>query len=75
MASVDPYDLSDPVDILSKLPNQFYEQLESKKWQDRKGVLESLEALLQTPKLQNGDYGDLVRALKKVRHANVQDLI
>lgn len=59
-------DLIDPVDILSKLPKDFYEKLEEKKWQTRKESLEVLEPLLQNPKLASGDYGELVRALKKV---------
>lgn len=63
---IDPLDLIDPVDILSKLPKDFYEKLEAKKWQERKESLEALEVLLQNPKLQPGDYGDVVRALKKV---------
>ncbi|XP_076289585.1 msps cytoskeleton-associated protein 5 isoform X1 [Lasioglossum baleicum] len=63
---VDPYELLEPVDILSKLPKDFYEKLEAKKWQERKDALEALEALVKSPKLENGDYGDVVRALKKV---------
>ena len=64
---IDPYELLEPVDILSKLPKDFYEKLEAKKWQERKEAVDSLELLLQTPKLESGDYGDVVRALKKVR--------
>lgn len=56
----------EPIDILSKLPKDFYEKLEAKKWQERKEALEALDALVKHPKLENGDYGDLVRALKKV---------
>ncbi|XP_063930783.1 protein mini spindles isoform X2 [Zophobas morio] len=63
---MDPYDLADPVDILSQLPKDFYEKIEAKKWQERKEALETVEKLVKTPKLQNGDYADLVRALKKV---------
>lgn len=63
---IDPYELTDPVEILSKLPKDFQEKIEAKKWQDRKEVLEAVEALVKFPKLENGDYGDLVRALKKV---------
>lgn len=59
-------DLIDPVDILSKLPKDFYEKLEEKKWQTRKEALEALEVLLKNPKLMPGDYGDVVKALKKV---------
>lgn len=39
---------------------------EAKKWQERKEALEAVEALTKNPKLESGDYGDLVRALKKV---------
>ncbi|XP_061931308.1 protein mini spindles isoform X2 [Apis cerana] len=63
---IDPYELLEPIDILSKLPKDFYEKLEAKKWQERKEALEVLDALVKHPKLENGDYGDLVRALKKI---------
>ena len=63
---IDPMDLIDPVDILSKLPKDFYEKLDEKKWQDRKESLEALDILLQNPKLTAGDYSDVVKALKKV---------
>ncbi|XP_054885354.1 cytoskeleton-associated protein 5 isoform X3 [Poeciliopsis prolifica] len=72
-AAVDPYDLLEPVEILSKMPKDFYDKIEAKKWQERKEALEAVEALIKNPKLENGDYGDLVRALKKVvgKDANV----
>jgi len=63
---IDPYDLLAPVDILSKLPKDFYEKIEAKKWQERKEALEALETLTKNPKLENGDYGDVIRALKKI---------
>lgn len=63
---VDPLDLIDPVDILSKLPKDFYDKLEAKKWQERKESLEALQTLLQNPKIESGDYGEMVKALKKV---------
>ncbi|CAB1322740.1 unnamed protein product [Coregonus sp. 'balchen'] len=64
---VDPYELLEPVEILSKLPKDFYDKIEAKKWQERKEAMEALETLAKNPKLENGDYGDLVRALKKVQ--------
>ncbi|XP_055925543.1 cytoskeleton-associated protein 5-like isoform X1 [Argiope bruennichi] len=64
-AVVDPYDLMTAVDVLSKLPKNFYEQCEAKKWQERKEVLETLLQLTTNVKLEPGDYGDLVRVLKK----------
>lgn len=66
VADIDPYELIDPVDILSKLPKDFYDKLEAKKWQERKEALEALEILLKNPKLESGDYGEVVRALKKI---------
>ncbi|XP_067444811.1 cytoskeleton-associated protein 5 isoform X1 [Thunnus thynnus] len=73
VAAVDPYELLEAVEILSKMPKDFYEKIEAKKWQERKEALEAVEALTKNPKLENGDYGDLVRALKKVvgKDANV----
>ncbi|MEQ2165820.1 hypothetical protein GOODEAATRI_021170 [Goodea atripinnis] len=72
-AAVDPYDLLEPVEILSKMPKDFDEKIEAKKWQERKEALEAIETLTKNPKLENGDYGDLVRSLKKVvgKDANV----
>uniref|UniRef100_A0A4W3JI59 Cytoskeleton associated protein 5 n=1 Tax=Callorhinchus milii TaxID=7868 RepID=A0A4W3JI59_CALMI len=63
---VDAYDLLQSVEILSKLPKDFYEKIEAKKWQERKETLDALEVLVKNPKLESGDYTDLVRALKKV---------
>ncbi|XP_034486256.1 protein mini spindles isoform X2 [Drosophila innubila] len=64
---VDPMDQIDPVDILSKMPKDFYDKLEEKKWTLRKESLEALEKLLtDNPKLEGGEYGALVNALKKV---------
>lgn len=63
---IDPLELIDPVDILSKLPKDFYEKLEAKKWQERKESLEALQTLLENPKIEPGDFGEMVKALKKV---------
>uniref|UniRef100_A0A4W6F1H2 Cytoskeleton associated protein 5 n=1 Tax=Lates calcarifer TaxID=8187 RepID=A0A4W6F1H2_LATCA len=73
VTAVDPYELLEAVEILSKMPKDFYEKIEAKKWQERKEALEAVEALTKNPKLENGDYGDLVRAMKKVvgKDANV----
>lgn len=60
-------DLIDPVDILSKMPKDFYDKLDEKKWTLRKESLDALEKLLtENPKLEGGEYGALVSALKKV---------
>jgi cytoskeleton-associated protein 5 len=72
--AVDPYDLLDPVDILLRLPKDFHEKLESKKWQDRKEALEALQGLLTAnPKLVASDYHEVLNELKKVlaKDANI----
>ncbi|XP_037945409.1 protein mini spindles isoform X2 [Teleopsis dalmanni] len=64
---IDPMDLMDPVDILSKIPKDFYEKLEEKKWTIRKEALETLEKLLtENPKLESGEYGTLINTLRKI---------
>lgn len=40
---------------------------EAKKWQERKEALEAVEGLVRSPRLEAGDYAELVKALKKVR--------
>lgn len=61
-------DYIDSVDILCQLNSDFYENLNSKVWQERKKALEELgEILARTPLLANGDYGDLLSILEKVR--------
>ena len=72
--SIDPYDLMEPADILSKLPKDFKEKLEAKKWQERKEVLDGLLTILQkNPRLVVTDYYELVNDLQKLvnKDANV----
>uniref|UniRef100_A0A915DAQ2 TOG domain-containing protein n=1 Tax=Ditylenchus dipsaci TaxID=166011 RepID=A0A915DAQ2_9BILA len=65
---MDPWDLCDPVDILSKLPENFQTELESKKWLDRKTVLDTLLQLItDNPRLcPKAHYAELVETLKRV---------
>jgi len=71
----DTYEVDDveetiePVNILCQLNKDFYEKLEAKKWQERKEAIDMLEEILSKAlKIESGEYGDLVRALKKVRN-------
>ncbi|KAJ3021312.1 Microtubule-associated protein, microtubule dynamics during spindle orientation [Thoreauomyces humboldtii] len=69
---VDAYDLAEPVNILDKMPKNFYEQLASSKWKERKEVLEALLEVARAPKLEDGRYGELVAALgKKMADVNL----
>lgn len=71
-AEVDAFDLAEPVDVLSKLPNEFHEMIASTKWKDRKDALESLFALLNVPRIRDGDFNEIIRALaKSMKDANV----
>lgn len=63
---LDPYEFLEPVDILSKLPKDFYEKAEATKWKDRKEAVDLLLPLTQSPKLESGDYHDLMKILKKI---------
>ena len=72
-AAIDPFDLLDSADVLSKIPTDFSEKMEVKKWQERKETLEAVQKSLQFPRLKPGDYSDLVKVLKRValKDANV----
>ncbi|KAG0644389.1 armadillo-type protein [Tuber brumale] len=71
-AEVDAFDLAEPVDVLSKLPSEFQEMIASTKWKDRKDALESLFALLNVPRIRDGDFNEIIRALaKSMKDANV----
>ncbi|EFA75060.1 XMAP215 family protein [Heterostelium album PN500] len=63
---IDPYSMIDAVNILSKIGPEFYEGMESKKWQERQAQVDMLVDLLNSsPKIENGDFRELVSVLKK----------
>ena len=64
-SELDVYEMLDPVEVLSKLPKDFYEKVEQKKWQERKEALDALHGLVQNPKLQPGDYHEVTKVLRK----------
>ncbi|KAJ9516595.1 hypothetical protein QJQ45_015220 [Haematococcus lacustris] len=68
-AEVDPYEFAEPRDVLKDLKKEWWENLEAKKWSDRKGSLTQLKELCTYPRLASGrdaDYGDVNRELRKV---------
>ena len=80
----DPYDFSDPVDILGGLSKSivivgddstpFWDCFTSKKWNVRKGALDKVkEAARRAPKLALGDYNPICSEVKKVlaKDANI----
>ncbi|VDK56206.1 unnamed protein product [Anisakis simplex] len=65
---IDPWDMLDPVDVLAKLPDNFNEGIESKKWTERRDALQTLLTLCtENPKLDpKANYGEHVAILKKI---------
>ena len=64
---IDGYEYAEPADILSVLAKEhFSDQLSAQKWSERRDALHRLKALASTPRLVSGDYGDVLRELRKV---------
>ncbi|KAI0833989.1 armadillo-type protein [Hypoxylon sp. FL0890] len=71
-AEVDAFDLAEPQDVLSKVPASFHDNLSSSKWKDRKEALEALYAVLNVPRIKDGDFGEINRGLAKcMKDANI----
>jgi protein STU2 len=69
---MDAYDLVDPVDVLAKMPDNFGDMIASTKWKDRKETLDELYKIINTPKIKNANYDELIRAFaKSMKDANV----
>ncbi|KAJ1660027.1 hypothetical protein IWQ61_000993 [Dispira simplex] len=68
--AIDPYDLADPVSILSKLPEDFEESMKSTKWKDRKAAMENLQGLVNVVRLEVQPYDSLMALLAKHVHDN-----
>ena len=69
---IDAFDLAEPQDVLSKVAPDFSEQLASTKWKERKEALEALFAVLNVPRIKDGEYGEIARGLAKcMKDANV----
>ncbi|KXJ86270.1 armadillo-type protein [Microdochium bolleyi] len=71
-AEVDAFDLAEPQDVASKIPSSFHDNLASSKWKDRKEALEGLYALLNVPRIKDGDFNEVNRGLAKcMKDANI----
>jgi cytoskeleton-associated protein 5 len=69
---IDAFDLAEPQDVLSKVAPEFSEQLASSKWKERKDALEALFAVLNVPRIKDGDFGEVARGLAKcMKDANI----
>jgi hypothetical protein len=69
---VDVFDLAEPQDVVSKVAADFHEQLASSKWKERKDALEGLFAVLNVPRIKDGDFNEIIRGLAKcMKDANI----
>lgn len=69
---VDVFDLAEPVDVMPKIPKDLHDQLGSSKWKDRKEALDALYTAINVPRIKDGPYDEIVRALAKcMKDANV----
>ena len=69
---VDAFDLAEPVDIMASLPDTFEDQVSSTKWKERKESLDALAVIINVPRIKDGSYDNIVRALAKcMKDANV----
>ncbi|KAK3306156.1 armadillo-type protein [Chaetomium strumarium] len=71
-AEVDAFDLAEPQDVISKIPKDFYDNLGSSKWKERKEALEALYAVVNVPRIKEADFGEVNRCLAKcMKDANI----
>ncbi|KAL2128456.1 hypothetical protein VTI74DRAFT_9169 [Chaetomium olivicolor] len=69
---VDAFDLAEPQDVISKVPKDFYDNLSSSKWKERKEALEALYAVVNVPRIKDADFGEINRSLAKcMKDANI----
>lgn len=69
---VEEIDLTEPVDILSKVPKDFHENLASTKWKDRKDALDAFFAVANVPRIKDGPYDEIIAGLAKcMKDANI----
>ncbi|KAJ5082937.1 hypothetical protein N7532_011980 [Penicillium argentinense] len=69
---VDTFDLAEPIDVMPKVPKDLHDQLASSKWKDRKEALDALYNAINVPRIKDGPYDDIVRALAKcMKDANI----
>ncbi|KAI9765593.1 MAG: Microtubule-associated protein, microtubule dynamics during spindle orientation [Geoglossum simile] len=72
VVEIDAFDLAEPVDVSSKVPKDFHENVSSTKWKDRKDALDALYAVLNVPRIKDADFGEIIRSLAKcMKDANI----
>jgi protein STU2 len=60
------------VNVLSKVPKNLQERLASTKWKDRKEALDDLHQAINHPRIEDGQFDDILRSLAKcMKDANI----
>ncbi|KAK4145136.1 armadillo-type protein [Dichotomopilus funicola] len=68
----DAFDLAEPQDVVGKVPKDFFDNLASSKWKERKEALEALYAVVNVPRIKDGDFHEINRCLAKcMKDANI----
>jgi cytoskeleton-associated protein 5 len=63
----DPTEMIEAVDVLGKLPKDFNEKIFTvPKWTEKKEMLDELLKLASSPRVSPGDFGELVKTLKRL---------
>lgn len=71
-AEIDAFDLAEPQDVISKVSPDFYDNIASSKWKERKEALEALFVVLNVPRIKDGDFAEINRCLAKcMKDANI----
>ncbi|KAK3936706.1 armadillo-type protein [Diplogelasinospora grovesii] len=69
---IDVFDLAEPQDVYKNIPKDFFDNLASSKWKERKEALEALYAVVNVPRIKDADFGELNRGLAKcMKDANI----
>ena len=63
---MDAYEFAEPVEVAKQLDKAFWEGLSAAKWQDRRDALQRLRGITASPRLAPGDFGDVLREMKKI---------
>lgn len=71
----DPYELEEPVDVLSKLPTDLSSRISDPIWKERVAVLEEISKLFKVMKIKNDDFSDFIGLMVKcLKDVNLQVL-
>ncbi|KAK6505301.1 Microtubule-associated protein, microtubule dynamics during spindle orientation [Arthrobotrys musiformis] len=72
----DTFDLFEPVDVSGKISKDFWDQINSSKWKDRKESLDMLYGIVNVPRIKEEDFSELIRILaKSMKDANITVVI